>query len=45
VATTPFARSDVEALKHDAAGVVTRIFPDAPMLYEARGWHLPASIG
>ena len=40
-----FAPSDAEALKHDAAAVVTRYFPDAPALYAPRGWRLPVSIG
>lgn len=44
-APTPFARSDAAALKADAAAVIARYFPDAPALYAARGWHLPASIG
>jgi UDP-glucose 4-epimerase len=44
-APTPFARSDAEALKRDAAGVVAGYFPDAKALYEQRGWRLPESIG
>lgn len=44
-ARTPFARSDVAALKTDAAGVIARHFPDAPDLFARRGWRLPASIG
>jgi nucleoside-diphosphate-sugar epimerase len=44
-AATPFARSDAEALKRDAAAVVARYFPEAPKLYARRGWRLPASIG
>ena len=44
-APTPFVPSDAEALKHDAAAVVTRYFPDAPVLYARRGWRLPVSIG
>jgi nucleoside-diphosphate-sugar epimerase len=44
-APTPFARTDAEALKADAAGVVARYFPDAADLYGRRGWRLPASIG
>jgi len=44
-APTPFVPSDAEALKHDAASVVARCFPDAPALYAERGWRLPASIG
>jgi nucleoside-diphosphate-sugar epimerase len=44
-APTPFDRADVAALKHDAAGVITRYFPDAAALYARRGWTLPTSIG
>lgn len=44
-APPPFAREDAAELKHDAAAVVARHFPDAPALYAARGWRLPASIG
>jgi UDP-glucose 4-epimerase len=40
-----FDRSDVEALKRDAAAVVAHYYPDAPALYARRGWQLPASIG
>lgn len=44
-APTPFARADCAALKQDAAAVIARAFPDAPALYAARGWTLPATIG
>jgi UDP-glucose 4-epimerase len=44
-APVAFDRSDVAALKHDAARVVARYFPDAPALYEKRNWRLPTSIG
>lgn len=44
-APTPFSRDDVVELKHDAAAVIRRYFPDAEELYAARGWTLPASIG
>lgn len=44
-APTPFARSDVAALKTDAAAVIARYFPDAPELYARAGWVLPRSIG
>lgn len=44
-AATPFRRSDAAALKTDAAAVIVRCFPDAPALYAARGWVLPARIG
>jgi nucleoside-diphosphate-sugar epimerase len=43
-APTPFARTDVAALKADAPAVIARYFPDAAALYATRGWHLPASI-
>ena len=44
-APTPFAPTDAEALKRDAAGVITRCFPDAPEIYARRGWRLPEKIG
>ncbi|RSV00313.1 NAD-dependent epimerase/dehydratase family protein [Sphingomonas koreensis] len=44
-APTPFARGDAAELKHDAASVIARYFPDAPGLYAARGWVLPERIG
>jgi len=44
-APTPFVPTDAQALKRDAAAVVTRYFPDAPALYARRGWRLPVSIG
>lgn len=44
-APTPFARIDCAALKHDAAAVIARHFPDAAELYAAKGWLLPKSIG
>ena len=44
-APTPFARSDAEALKHDAAAVVAHYFPCAPALYAMRNWRLPTTIG
>jgi UDP-glucose 4-epimerase len=44
-APTPFARSDAEALKRDAAEVVAGYFPDAPALYRRQAWRLPESIG
>jgi UDP-glucose 4-epimerase len=39
-ASTPFAESDLAALRHDAADVVKRLFPDCEALYAARGWSL-----
>jgi UDP-glucose 4-epimerase len=44
-APPPFAHADVTALKTDAAGLIARLYPDAPALYAARGWRLPGSIG
>ncbi|HXA40188.1 MAG TPA: NAD(P)-dependent oxidoreductase [Phenylobacterium sp.] len=44
-APTPFARSDAQALKRDAAAVVAGYFPEAAELYARRGWRLPSSIG
>jgi nucleoside-diphosphate-sugar epimerase len=43
-APTPFAPEDAAELKHDAAAVVARYFPDAAELYARHGWSLPASI-
>jgi nucleoside-diphosphate-sugar epimerase len=43
-APSPFAPSDVAALKRDAPSVIARYFPDAPALYARRGWDLPQSI-
>jgi len=39
-ATTPFDQSDLAALRHNAAAVVKRRFPDCEALYAARGWSL-----
>jgi nucleoside-diphosphate-sugar epimerase len=44
-APTPFSRTDAGDLKRDAAAVIARHFPEAPALYAARGWRLPARIG
>jgi len=44
-APTPFAPGDAAELKHDAAAVIARAFPEAPALYAERGWELPARIG
>ncbi|OYU90754.1 MAG: NAD-dependent epimerase/dehydratase [Bradyrhizobiaceae bacterium PARB1] len=44
-APPPFARSDIKALKHDAARVVAGYFPDAEELYARRNWTLPHGIG
>ncbi len=39
-ATTPFRKSDLAALRHDAGAVVSRLFPGCDALYAARGWAL-----
>ena len=43
-APTPFSRAEASALKSDAARVIAEHYPEAPALYAARGWTLPASI-
>ena len=43
-APPPFAPEDREELIRDAPAVIARYFPDAPALYAARGWSLPAWI-
>ncbi len=43
-APTPFVPGDRAALMIDAPAVIARYFPQAPALYAARGWQLPASI-
>jgi len=43
-APTPFAPTDVAALKRDAPSVIARYFPEAAALYARRGWDLPKSI-
>lgn len=44
-APPPFTPADAARLKTDAAGLIAERFPEAPALYAARGWQLPASIG
>ena len=44
-APTPFERSDTIELRANAKSVITRKFPDAEVLYENLGWHLPTSVG
>ena len=44
-AQTPFSKEEVIRLKHDAPAVIRDYYPDAPDLYAARGWQLPATIG
>jgi nucleoside-diphosphate-sugar epimerase len=43
-APTPFSRGEAAELKRDAAAVIARHFPDAPALFAARGWALPATL-
>jgi len=43
-ATTPFARQDMAALRHDAARAVLARFPEAAAEYQRRGWRLPGRI-
>ncbi len=43
-ATTPFSPAELGALRHEAAAVVDRLYPEAAALYEAQGWRLPAGI-
>ena len=44
-ATTPFNRSDAEALGADAATVIRTYFPDITAEFSRRKWSLPDSIG
>ena len=44
-APPPFQRTDVAALKVDAAAVVLATYPQAAGLYADRGWSLPQTIG
>jgi UDP-glucose 4-epimerase len=39
-ATTPFTRNDLAELRHNAAAVVSRLFPDCGALFRSRGWTL-----
>ncbi|HXS43947.1 MAG TPA: NAD(P)-dependent oxidoreductase [Solirubrobacteraceae bacterium] len=43
-ATTPFAPSDLPALRADAPAVVRRLHPDFEALYAERGWRMFDSI-
>lgn len=43
-ATTPFGQGDLQALRHDAPGVVHRLFPDCAALFAERDWRLFPSI-
>ncbi len=43
-ATTPFSRSDLVALRHDAPAVVARLFPTYKTLYDSRGWSMFAQV-
>jgi nucleoside-diphosphate-sugar epimerase len=44
-APTPFRPEQAAALKQDAAGLIARLYPDAPALFAWRGWRLPERIG
>jgi UDP-glucose 4-epimerase len=44
-ATTPFTRDDVAAVRDDLPAVVTRLYPDLPEIYAARGWRMLEGIG
>lgn len=44
-APTPFKREDAAEIRHDAARIIARLFPEAPALYAQKGWRLPRSIG
>jgi len=39
-AATPFTPADCAELRHDAAAVVRRLYPDCTALYQAQGWSL-----
>lgn len=39
-ATTPFTRDHLAELRRDAAGVLSRLFPELEALYGARGWRM-----
>jgi UDP-glucose 4-epimerase len=43
-ATTPFAETDMAALRTDAPSVVRRRFPEYEALYAARGWQMFPSV-
>jgi UDP-glucose 4-epimerase len=43
-ATTPFSPEDLTSLRLDAPGVVRRIYPDFPDIYEELGWTMFPSI-
>ncbi len=43
-ATPPFSPTDATALRTDAAAVVSRLFPDFPALYAAKGWRMFETI-
>ena len=43
-APPPFAREECAELLDDAPAVIARHFPEAPELYAAMGWTLPASL-
>jgi UDP-glucose 4-epimerase len=43
--TTPFTREDLFDVRADLPAVVTRLFPDFPEVFAARGWKMLPSIG
>jgi UDP-glucose 4-epimerase len=43
-APTPFTPADCTSLVEDAPALIARHYPEAPGLYAARGWSLPARI-
>jgi UDP-glucose 4-epimerase len=43
-ATSPFSQGDLAALRSDAAGVLSRLFPNYEKLFEARGWQFFSKI-
>jgi UDP-glucose 4-epimerase len=43
-AATPFTRADTAPLRHDAASVVARYFPDYADAYARRGWRMFPAI-
>ncbi|MAN46071.1 MAG: NAD(P)-dependent oxidoreductase [Alphaproteobacteria bacterium] len=43
-APTPFVREDANDLHANTEGIIGRLFPDAPRLFNRMGWQLPKSI-
>jgi hypothetical protein len=44
-ATTPFAESDVTAVRADLPALIEERFPNYAAVYAARGWPIPDGIG